>query len=172
MIFTIIYLEGGEKMCCCDKPTINGELGYKWQPNDKPSIRRPDPPEIGDGDSLLFDEPGRCGGIDSHCHHYRIVKNCGTVYLLVRNGGGDKRICLSLYDEQLEVFTQLDSNGRYWILNALYHAQSDSAQRAREMTTALWRQAAAEKRIKTRKVRGGSSVKVWIEEGLSNGNHR
>jgi hypothetical protein len=33
-------------MCCCDQPTVNGELGYKWQPNDAPMVRRPDAPEL------------------------------------------------------------------------------------------------------------------------------
>ena len=152
------------KMCCCGKPTINGEMGYQWQPNDNPGVRPPQPPPLLEGDVLLWDEPGRCGGIDSHCHHYRIVKQFCIIYLLVRNGGGDQRIPLSLYGNQHDVLNQLDSNSRYWILNALYHAQSNSALQARERERELWRTAAAEKRIKTRKTRGGSAVKVWIEK--------
>ncbi len=149
-------------MCCCNKPTINGEYGYSWD-GKSISIRPIDPPELQEDDILLYDEPGRCGGIDSHCHHYRIVKNHGVIYLLVKNGGGDKRIRLSLYDTQTEAFSQLDSNGRYWILNAIYHAQTDSTRKASETTTEMWRKAAAEKRIKTRKSRGCNSIKVWIE---------
>ena len=149
-------------MCCCNKPTINGEYGYSWD-GKSISIRPVDPPELQEDDMLLYDEPGRCGGIDSHCHHYRIVKNHGVIYLLVKNGGEDKRIHLSLYNTQYESFSQLDSNGRYWILNALYHAQLDSARKAQEAISEIWRKAAAEKRIKTRKSRGCNSIKVWIE---------
>ena len=52
-------------MCCCGKPIVNGEFGYKWQPNDAPGVRESDPPELCDGDELIYDEPGRCGGLDS-----------------------------------------------------------------------------------------------------------
>ena len=150
-------------MCCCDKPTINGEMGYKWQPNDKPSIRPVNPPSLDDRDILLYDEPGRCGGLDSHCHHYRLVQSGPYFSLLVRNGGGDKRIDLSLYGEQRKVFDRLNSNDRYWLLNAIYHAHSNSERKSRETTNQMWINAAAEKRIKTRKVRGRDRVKVWIE---------
>lgn len=51
-------------MCCCDQPNVNGTPGYKWQPRDKPMTRQVNPPDIQDGDTLLFDEPGRCGGTD------------------------------------------------------------------------------------------------------------
>jgi hypothetical protein len=33
------------------------------------------------GDALLYDEPGRCGGIDSHHLDLRVVKNCGAALL-------------------------------------------------------------------------------------------
>lgn len=48
-------------MCCCGKPIVNGEFRYKWQPNDAPGVRESDPPELRDGDELVYDEPGRCG---------------------------------------------------------------------------------------------------------------
>jgi hypothetical protein len=48
--------------------------------------REVDAPALLDGDVLLFDEPGRCGGLDSHCYHYRVVKRAG-LSLLVRHGG-------------------------------------------------------------------------------------
>ena len=45
-------------MCCCGKPVINGEMGYKWQPEHSPIVRQPAPPALQDGDALLYDEPG------------------------------------------------------------------------------------------------------------------
>lgn len=149
-------------MCCCDKPTVNGEPGYKWQPTDNPSVRPPQPPAIMDGDVLLFDEPGRCGGIDSHSHHYRVVQNCG-LSLLVRHGGGDERIRLSLYKQQPEILLNLSSSDRYWILNAIYHAYSDGKKRGSDYATEEWQTAAIEKRIKTRKAKGYNSARAWIE---------
>jgi hypothetical protein len=151
-------------MCCCDQPNINGQLGYKWQPNDAPSKRPISAPDISEGDVILYDEPGRCGGTDSHSHHYTLVKSYSRLVLHVRHGGGDDLMFLSLYGKQPEIFDDLDSNGRYWIFNALYHAYGDGKRRGAGESETAWRTAAAEKRIKTRKVRGGSSVKVWIED--------
>jgi len=75
-------------MCCCERPNINGTLGYRWQPFDAPGIRLADPPELAESETLLYDEPGRCGGIDNHCHHFRVVVgNGGRLWLLVRHGG-------------------------------------------------------------------------------------
>src|SRR5690349_19548495 len=84
------------RMCCCDSPNVNGTPGYKWQPRDEPRIRPIDPPHLRDGDVLLFDEPGRCGGLDGHSYHFRLVKfaHDSNLSLLVRHGGGDECITL------------------------------------------------------------------------------
>lgn len=151
-------------MCCCDKPTVNGELGYKWQPNDAPGIRKPAQPPLVDGDVLLYDEPGRCGGLDSHSHHFRIVKHgCGTVSLLVRHGGGDERIRLFPHRDLPKLLGALDSNARYWMLATIHSAHRDGASEAQAMEAMKWKSAAADKRIKTRKYPSRGYVKVWIE---------
>ena len=149
-------------MCCCGTPTINGEPGYRWQPADKPSIRPVAPPTLGESDTLTYDEPGRCGGQDSHCHHYRVVGGPVFPSLLVRHGGGEERIRLSNGRAVLTALGALDSNGRYWLLNALYHAVDDARRAGREAEAARWRTAAAEKRITVRKVRGQAAVRVAI----------
>jgi hypothetical protein len=150
-------------MCCCEKPTVNGEVGYKWNdPNAAPGVYRVNAPELEPGDQLLRDEPGRCGGSDSHSHHYRLVKSeGGSLNLLVRHGGGDERVRLSKTVER--VLLESDSDTCYWLLNTIYVAYSDGAHQARSATASTWQRAAAEKRIKTRKQRGSDRVKVWIE---------
>lgn len=70
---------------------------------------------------------------------------------------------LALYGAHPVVLAQLDSNARYWLLNAMYHAYSDGRQHGQDETREYWRKAAAEKRIKTRKQPGRDFVKVWIE---------
>lgn len=152
-------------MCCCDKPNVNGELGYKWQPNDNLSIRRPDPPTITDCDTLLYDEPGRCGGVDSHCHHYRLIGGACT-WLLYKHGGGEGRIRLSNSLALRPILAALDSNARYWIFNAIYHAHNDGQMNGAGRMDEQWRKAAAEKRIKTRKLPHNRGVKVWREPEL------
>jgi hypothetical protein len=63
----------------------------------------------------------------------------------------------------LESLTALDSNARYWIFNAIFHAQNHAARDARDSEAARWMHAAANKRIKTRKYPARGTVKVWIE---------
>jgi len=155
-------------MCCCDKPNVNGTIGYKWQPNDTPSIRRPDPPELAESeqDALLYDEPGRCGGIDSHCHHYRVTRGtCLTI--LYKNGGGEGRIRISNSTAMYPILDALDSNGRYWLLNSIYHAHNDGKMNGAGRMDEQWRKAAAEKRVKTRKLPHGKGVKVWLEPAMA-----
>jgi hypothetical protein len=150
-------------MCCCGKHIVNGEFGYKWQPNDVPGVRESGPPELRDDDELIYDEPGRCCGLDSHSHHYRVVARTGYFELLVRHGGGEDRISLGPKKVLADAFAALDSTERYWILNTIYHAYRDGKRRGAEESDSRWRQAAAEKRIKVRKVRGSATVKVSIE---------
>lgn len=150
-------------MCCCDNATVNGNLGYRYSPSSPPSVYPVNPPALSDGDTLLYDEPGRCGGIDSHSYHYRVVLKHSTLQLLVRHGGGTERIRnLSLYKGQREILATLDSNSRYWLLNALYHAVRDSARVARDSEADRWKLAAIEKRIKTRRKNGSITVRIAV----------
>lgn len=150
-------------MCCCGKPTINGQMGYRWNdPDGPPGVRPVNPPDTVAGDAILYDEPGRCGGLDSHCHHYLVIRNRhGAMSLYVRHGGGDEHIRLS--GPLTDALAVLDSTPRYWILNAIYHAHADAARNARESEAQRWRTAAAEKRIKVRKQRGNDHVRVSIK---------
>lgn len=148
-------------MCCCNQPNINGQLGYKWQLNDTPSIRRPSPPELGKDDELIYDEPGRCGEMDAHSHHYRVVKGFSSTFLLVQHGGGKESLRLSVTKTMLDVLGSLDSNARYWMLHTIAHAYSNGKQDGAQTANSKWQFAAVDKRIKTRKCKG--YTKVWIE---------
>ncbi len=122
-------------------------------------LGQPDPPQLLADDELVYDEPGRCGGVDSHCHHFCLIKRHGRYSLLVRNGSGDKRIGVGR--QWIEALAALDSNGRYWIFQTFYHSLDDAVVCARNSEKGKWAMAAANKRIKTRKHPRGS-VKVWI----------
>lgn len=150
-------------MCCCGKPVVNGEPGYRWSPGEEAHVRPVNAPDVGPHDTLIYDEPGRCGGLDSHSHHYRVVLSFATTYLLVRHGSGDERVPLNYSNTLKEPLSQLDSNARYWLLNTIYHVHAEAGRRGRETEAEKWRKAAAEKRIKTRKQPRQNSVKVWIE---------
>jgi hypothetical protein len=152
-------------MCCCGTPTINGQPGYRWQPSDPPRVRPVDPPALAEGDTLLHDEPGRCGRkTDSHCYHFRIVRcQFGQLYILVRHGGGDERIQLGSQEKIAAALDGMGSDDRYWLIQTIYHAIKDQVWDAESRTNAMWRAAAAEKRIKTRKTPGRDHHKVWIE---------
>lgn len=154
-------------MCCCGKPTVNGQPGYRWQPNDAPSIRQPHAPELEEGDQLLADCPGRCGrGIDSHCHHYRVVAHGPFWFLLVQHGGGVERFRLGKSAYLLPLLQKMSEDDLYWILNGIYWEMKHVQDIARNNERTYWQTAAAEKRIKTRtrRERGGYRfTKVWVE---------
>lgn len=145
-------------MCCCGKPNINGQPGYSWD-GKAVGVRPVDPPEIEERESLIFDEPGRCGGQDSHCHHYRVT----SLGLLVRHGGGTERLRLSNQKAVITALSALDSTGRYWLLNALYRAAGDASRNAQDETSAKYRKAFVEGTLKKRKLPAQGQVKVWIE---------
>ncbi len=152
-------------MCCCASPNVNGTLGYQWQPKDTPGIRPVNPPST--DFAVIYDEPGRCGGQDSHCHHYRVVGTGHSSSLLVRHGGGDEEVRLSNGKAVHAALAMLDSNGRYWLLNAIYHAHNSAERAGRTLEATRWRQAAAERRIKVQKVRGQAAFRVSINLPVS-----
>lgn len=151
-------------MCCCGKPTINGEhLAYSW--DGKTFItRQVDAPELADGDELLFDEPGRCGGIDCHAYHFRLVKNLGKLYLLVRHSASDERLDIGRVKQCLGIWQAVSPSDRFWLLQSIHSAARKCSDKARESESAKWRIAAAEKRIVTRKLRGQNLVNVSIKD--------
>lgn len=150
-------------MCMCDKPTRNDALGGYGVINRAP--------ELQSNDKLIFDECGRCrpqingtGSTDYHSHHFCLVDNYGYTVLLVRHGGGDERINLGGKHRRIvELLEPMDSDRRYLMMHAFYNVHQEAARVARETECNHWRQAAAEKRIKTQKIRGRAAVKVWIE---------
>lgn len=151
-------------MCCCGKPNVNGTPnGYSWDSKSR-TTRQPDPPALAEGDMLVHDEPGRCGGVDAHSHHFRWIKGRYDHAVLVRHGGGDERISLGVIGRLLAPsLDAMDSTGRYWLMHAIYTAQRDATESATRDRDAYWRKAAAEKRIRTRKLPGRNSVRVTVD---------
>lgn len=152
-------------MCCCDNPTINGQMGYRWQPHDAPSVREVSPPALGERGTLLYDEPGRCGGLDCHSHHFRVVRITGSYWLYVLHGGRQEEFRMSVTTSMMDAMAAMESNVRFWFLHAIYSAYSDGNCEGAGEERRKWNKAAAEKRIKTRKQRDGS-VKVWVNPAL------
>lgn len=158
-------------MCGCAKPNKNVQPGYSWDGR-QVSTHPVDRPKLLNGDTVLFDEPGRCcplvkgaGGTDYHSHHLTLVKNSGEFILLIRHGAGDERISLGYsYTKVGDLISLLpDSDTRYLMLYAMYRTHTDATRDAEEKERTYWRKAAAEKRIKTRKMPGRAAVKVWVE---------
>lgn len=149
-------------MCCCGKPTINGEPhAYSWDGKSFMTYQ-PHAPKLDEGDELIYDLPGRCGGTDSHSYHLRLVKaRIGGHALLVQHGGGAERHSLGYDRRMVALLETVDDGARYWFLMSFYHLMSRAVRDAVERNDVKWRQAAADKRIKTRRSR--HTVKVWIE---------
>jgi hypothetical protein len=154
-------------MCMCGKPTINGQPGYSWD-GKSTGVRPVNAPALADGDSLVYDEPGRCGGLDSHCHHFRLVLNGCHAAMLVRHGGGDERFEMAKYlpgvNHLVDALRAADTHGRYWILHLLYKIHSDAADKAKQDERTKWASAAIEKRIKVRRRRGTATAQIEARE--------
>ncbi len=146
-------------MCCCGKPTINGQKGvYSWDGKSF-STRPVDPPDLQDGDELVYDGPGRCGGIDSHCHHFRIVKHYSSYDLLVRHGGGDERIRIGgCRNATVQTILALSENDRYWMCQMIDDTARHASREAVQKNDSRWRIAFLDGRLKKRKRQGRVSV--------------
>lgn len=166
-------------MCCCKEPNRNGEPGYSWD-GKHVGVRPVDPPTLKDGDTLIFDEPGRCkpkvhettSAIDFHCHHFRLVVAKHTVrsyVLLVKHGGGEERIELAGSYKRIEELLRLhDSDGRYLLLHTLYDVHKEARRAGERAASHLYVVAFIEGRLRKRRQRGAaegslSQTKVWIE---------
>jgi hypothetical protein len=149
-------------MCACNQPTINGQPGYSWDGHTV-TTHQVNPPELINGDVLIFDEPGRCGKIDAHCHHFRLVYNGRSLFLLVANGLGTKRIPLSNYGSSLvDTLSAVDSDARFWILRCIHSTVRNMCTATERDKTQVWATAFLSKRIKKQKRNG--TYRVWIDD--------
>jgi hypothetical protein len=149
-------------MCACGKPTINGVDEYSWDGESR-FIRNVDPPALNEDDMLIFDLPGRCGAIDAHSHHFRVVIQRKAVVLLVRHGGGDERIPMPDYaGVVIDSLGSMSESNQYWFVYSIYSAVRHESRGVEIELNAKWRQAFVDKRIKKRKSKGMYSV--WIEQ--------
>lgn len=151
-------------MCCCGKPNINGQPGYSWD-GKRFSTRKVNPPDLQEGDELLYDGPGRCGGIDSHCHHFRLVRCYGSYNLLVRHGGGDERIKIGgCRAATVQSILAMPENDQYWIFQMIYSTAGHASRKAVEANDSRWRIAFLDKRLKRRRKNGRVSVEFLPAE--------
>lgn len=159
-------------MCSCDKPNVNGEHGYKWQPSDNPAKHVVLPCVHKEGDIVLSNDPGRCGhGIDSHAFHFCIVRRGAWHFIIATHFNGSTEVNMKRWSNVNSILA-MSSDDRYWTLQAIYHAVTDSVRdathKAVQEERQFWRQAAADNRIKKRKVRNTNRVDVWVLNQDSN----
>jgi hypothetical protein len=155
-------------LCACKKPTINGQPGYCWQPSDPETVHPTNAPQIQKDDTLLFDEPGRCGrGIDSHAFHVRLILRGRRSYLCVKHFNGQEELDLGGQIEAQDLLV-MSSDARYWLLMSFYRAAAKIARNATQAERTFWRKAIAENRVKKRKVRNSNQVDVWVLDAVYN----
>lgn len=124
-------------------------------------------PAIPESFTLVFDEPGRVlGNVCYRSHYLRVTKDeFGSFHQLhVQHGAGTESWRFTYLKSVIDALASLDSDSRYLLLHTIMRANQESATRTAEKVAANWQKAAAQKRIKTRKVKGG--VKVWVEPEL------
>lgn len=151
-------------MCMCKNPNVNGTPGaYSW--NDGRTSTHPVvAPELLEGDEIIFDEPGRCvSGLDSHCHHVRLVRNrasvLGGLWIVCRNGGGTTRFRVDNRSGLDAVCSYMNSDARYLFLLELWRMAYAASLAATAKESSLWMAAVAQKRTKVRRRQG----RVYVE---------
>jgi len=150
-------------MCRCGKPTINGEPdAYSWDGRVF-STRQADPPKMVRRDQLIFDEAGRCAGMDAHAYHFRLVKNHDHLFLLVKHGAGQEVIHLpGTANLILPALYVMDSNARFWMFRTIHGANRDGFYEGSTWRDLYWTKAAVDGRIRVRKVWGSEMRKVTV----------
>jgi hypothetical protein len=126
-------------------------------------------PTVREGDEVLFEECGRIlepdsrDGVDCRSHSFKIVKSeYGDYLLYVSHGGGEERIKIDYCRRIVPIFGALDSDQRYWLMHSMLSLAHDQANEARDRTSALYRKAFVEGRLKKRKMPGRDCWKVSI----------
>ena len=89
----------------------------------------------------------------------------GFHYLYVTHGAGEEKISL-IYVRELVIknILNMDSYTRFLTLFAFYDIAKSEFQKGFSKAEVTYQRAAAEGRLKTRKVRGENRVKVWVED--------
>jgi hypothetical protein len=128
-------------------------------------------PTIQNGDWMILDEHGRIlpdGGthnVDYRSHWFCVVKGkWGGWWLLVKHGGGEERLELTLYNaNMINAIDSLPSDDRYRVLHTLYEMYHDGHRQGYATAEQRYRRAFVDGRLRKRKVSGRDAVKVWIE---------
>lgn len=148
-------------MCMCANPTVNGEPGYCSTYGAPVGVYKPNPPELRDGDELIFDEPGRCGGVDAHSYHHRLVKGYGDNYtILTRHGGGDRAFPVRWPESVIQSMRRMCSADRYWLLHGVAYSAEGGERSARNAESRRWHQAAVQNRIKVNRRKKIPTVEI------------
>lgn len=146
-------------------PSVLAPDNYSYR---EPALRAP---VVEVDDEIIFDEPGRVlGRVDSdkpgdgvccRSHYFRVTKRMGFYHLLVRHGGGSEQWRLDYDKRTIRALAALDSDSRFRLLWVIMAAHQDGEREGATRMDGIWRRAAADKRIKTRKTKAG--INVWID---------
>jgi hypothetical protein len=161
-------------MCMCPKPYVNGTgPGYRWNNAADPLQSLPtNPPPLPEGPftdaTLLYDLPGRCGGLDCHSHHFRFWIDCNILYLACRHGGGDRAYPLGRHypkeGKANPILAAVESlptdDDRFWFAHRLFTSVDDASRLSRQNEHEKWRKATIEKRVRVNRRKKFPTVEI------------
>lgn len=118
------------------------------------------------GNNVLLEEKGRViGEVDYNCYTLKLVRDMGFYHLYVTHGAGEEKISLIHVKEQvIKNILNMEPDTRFLTLFAFYDIAKSEFQKGFNKAEITYQRAAAEGRLKTRKVRGKNRVRVWVEE--------
>jgi hypothetical protein len=118
------------------------------------------------GNNILLEEKGRViGEVDYNSFTLKLVRDMGFYHLYVIHGAGEEKISLIHVKEQvIKTILNMEPDTRFLTLFAFYDIAKNEFQKGFNEAEVTYQRAAAEGRLKTRKVRGENRVKVWVED--------
>jgi len=116
---------------------------------------------------VVFEQKGRViNGTDFSSFTLKIVKDFNSYVLKVSHGGGTEKFHLFFdrYEPVIQALKTMDADTSFLTVFAFYDLCKSNFEKGFNVAESTYQRAAAEGRLKTRKVRGENRVKVWVEE--------
>ncbi len=126
-------------------------------------------PELKEGETLIFDEPGRVLQVWENyricyrSHYFRVIKLPSSHYVLRVKHRVVEEIEIGFGRQCMRSLELLDSDSRFMLFWGMFAIKYRSAREASAQTAKEYREAFAAGRLKKRKMPRRDEYKVWID---------
>lgn len=122
-------------------------------------------PSISDSAITLFEEKGRViNDVDYSPFTVALAQDFDSYHVIITSGAGTESFFLTFDPLVADAISNMPSDARFLTLLEMREIKTRFLSAGFNKAQSIWQRAAAEDRIKTRKLRGRNEVRVWIEE--------